>query len=125
MSSGSGTRALSAGRRDDRGSSAASPTSRQNLGLTDLDGVVMANSLHFLRDKARVLARVRGMLRRGSPLLLVEYDSDRGNTWVPHPLSFDTWRSLAVANGFDEPKLLDSQPSRFMGRIYSASATKT
>ena len=96
----------------------------KDLGLSALDGIVMANSLHFLRDKAPVLARVRGMLKNDAPLLLVEYDADRGNPWVPYPISFETWRTLATASGFTEPRLLDSEPSRFMNRIYSAAATR-
>jgi hypothetical protein len=84
----------------------------------------MANSLHFTKDKAPVLARARAMLKSGAPLLLVEYDADRGNPWVPYPISFESWRALALANGFSEPRLLDSEPSRFMNRIYSAVATK-
>lgn len=95
-----------------------------DLGLSELDGVVMANSLHFTRDQAGVLARVRGMLKEGAPLLLVEYDADRGNAWVPYPLSFETWRGVAIANGFSEPELLDSEPSRFLRRIYSSRATR-
>jgi SAM-dependent methyltransferase len=90
------------------------------IDLPELDGIVMANSLHFVRDKAPVLELVRGYLRPGGRLVLVEYGADRGNPWVPYPLSFATWSMVAAAAGFRDTRLLASVPSRFLGSIYSA-----
>jgi len=90
------------------------------IDLSSLDGIVMANSLHFVNDKAPVLALVHRMLKPSGRVLLVEYDADKGNHWVPHPLSFETWRALADAKGFSGTRRLASVPSRFLGRIYCA-----
>lgn len=94
------------------------------LGVPDgpFDGVLAANSLHFVADRRPTLAAIRRSLRSGGRLIVVEYDADRGNPWVPHPFSFDTWRSEAAAAGFDRVELLHRVPSRFLGAIYGAVA---
>jgi ubiquinone/menaquinone biosynthesis C-methylase UbiE len=95
----------------------------QPLDLPPLAGVVMANSLHFQRQKDLVIQQVRGYLRPEGHFLLVEYDTDQGNPWVPHPVSYRTWEVLAHRNGFAYTTLLATRPSRFLGQIYSALST--
>jgi SAM-dependent methyltransferase len=90
------------------------------LDLPPLDGVVMANSLHFQRHKEPVLQQVRALLKPGGRLVLVEYNADKGNIWVPYPLSYPTWQTLSLVQGFAGTTLLATISSRFLREIYSA-----
>ncbi len=94
------------------------------LDLPLLDGLIMANSLHFHRRKDPLLRQLTGYLRSGGRLILVEYDVDRGNMWVPHPISFVTWQKIAGQIGLQDTQLLETRPSRFLGGIYSALSFK-
>jgi ubiquinone/menaquinone biosynthesis C-methylase UbiE len=96
----------------------------RQLPLPPLDGVVMANALHFQRQKDAVVRSIHGYLRPGGRLLLVEYNTDRGNPWVPYPLSYRTWEELARRSGFTETRLLATRPSRFLGEIYAAVSVR-
>ena len=94
------------------------------LDLPKLDGLVAANSLHFV-PQARQVEVIRALatrLRPGGSFVVVEYDADRGNPWVPHPFSRASWERLAVAAGLADVQPLGRVPSRFLGAIYSAVA---
>ncbi|HYX50331.1 MAG TPA: class I SAM-dependent methyltransferase [Ktedonobacteraceae bacterium] len=90
------------------------------LDFPKLDGIVMANSLHYVRHKDPVLQLIRRYLRPGGRFILVEYNTDSGNMWVPYPLTYRTWETLARQNGFTQTQLLSTVPSRYFGEIYSA-----
>ena len=90
------------------------------LQVPSLDGIIMANSLHFQHDKAPVLRLVRRYLKPGGRLIVVEYNVDHGNLWVPYPFSYATWQDLAARAGFIETRRLATRPSRFLDEIYSA-----
>lgn len=59
-----------------------------------------------------------------SVAVLVEYDTDRGNAWVPFPVSFRSWTSLAVEAGFRDTRRIASVRSRFLGSIYSVMSLR-
>lgn len=90
--------------------------------LPPLDGLVIANALHFQRYKAQrqVVELLKRYLRPEGRFILVEYDVDRGNFWVPHPLSYQSWEKLARECGFAHTQLLAKRPSRFLQGIYAA-----
>jgi ubiquinone/menaquinone biosynthesis C-methylase UbiE len=96
------------------------------LALPPLDGLLMANALHFVRreDQAALVRRLAGHLRPGGRFVLVEYDAERGNPWVPHPVSWRRWQRLATDVGLEDVRPIGRVSSRFLGAIHSALGVK-
>jgi SAM-dependent methyltransferase len=96
------------------------------LALPPLDGLAAANSLHYVaRDRqAAVVAALAAHLVAGGRFVVVEYDADRGNPWVPHPFSYPAWERLAAAAGLIDTRRIGRVPSRFLGAIYSAESRR-
>jgi ubiquinone/menaquinone biosynthesis C-methylase UbiE len=92
---------------------------RQPVKLPQLDGLVVANALHFLPKKEPVVKTLHGYLRPGGRFLVVEYDTDRGNRWVPYPFSHERWLNLGARCGLERCQVLAFAPSSFLGRFYS------
>jgi len=92
------------------------------LELPPLDGVLLANALHFVPypEQARALGHIARRLEGGGPMVIVEYERSVANPYVPFPVTFDALATLAKDAGLGSPQLLATHPSRYQGSIYSA-----
>lgn len=90
------------------------------LDLPLLNGILMANSLHYVKDKLSLLGRLRGSMVKDGSFILVEYDMDVSNTWVPYPLLYSTAISLFKQVGFKSFEKIAERQSIFnRAKIYS------
>jgi ubiquinone/menaquinone biosynthesis C-methylase UbiE len=94
------------------------------LELPHLDGIVMANSLHFQPHPLRAVRQAYSYLERGGRFILVEYNLQLGKYPVPYPVPLDAWVDIARQTGFVSTQLLRTRPSSTMGEIYSACSVK-
>lgn len=90
-----------------------------------LDGILLANALHYVAEPGAALARMVGLLRNNGRVVLVEYDRRRGNRWVPYPIAVEDLPRLARAAGVTDFTVTASRPSAYQGIMYVAFAVKS
>ena len=89
-----------------------------------LDGLLVANALHFVRDADVALARLAPLVRPGGRVVIVEYDRRAASRWVPYPISSERLPAIAASAGLSTPTITATRPSAFGGMIYVAAADR-
>jgi hypothetical protein len=91
------------------------------LPVTGADGILMANSLHYILDKTAFIKKIENNLQKDACFLIVEYDSDQANPWVPYPVSFSSLKYIFENSGYHSIKKLHEQSSIYnRAGMYSA-----
>ena len=86
-----------------------------------VDGVVMANALHYSDNHEATLRNVISHIKPGGALILVEYEAKHANRWVPYPIDLDGFTELCSKLGLKLPVELHRVQSAFgHDHIYSA-----
>jgi len=89
-----------------------------------LDGMLFANSLHYVPDAGAVLKRLVTMVKPGGRVVMVEYDRRSANPWVPYPIGSDRWPDLAATTGLVNPRVTARRESMYAGELYVAAAER-
>jgi SAM-dependent methyltransferase len=94
--------------------------------FTNLDGILLANSLHYVEDQATFIRACEPRMRSSRRFLIVEYDTDESSRWVPYPVSQGRLTALFTDAGYSSIRLLRSRPSVYRrAALYAALVTNS
>jgi SAM-dependent methyltransferase len=94
----------------------------RHLQLPQLDGILLANALHFVadEDQAPLLTRIPRLLSPDGVLLVVEYDNRPRSRWVPYPVSLARLGFIAETAAIGPIEEVGRIGSAFGGTMYAA-----
>jgi hypothetical protein len=84
----------------------------------------MANSFHYVRHKNAFIEKCFSLFESDSYFVIVEYDNNKANPWVPYPIDFNSLEDFFFSYGYNVKKLHE-RPSRYRGKMYAALICKT
>lgn len=98
---------------------------KDELQLEELDGMLIANALHYVADKAALITRLEPMFSAEPRFIIIEYDTDRRNSWVPYPIPFEKLKLLFTLLGYQSVLKINERPSAYRsGNMYCALVQK-
>lgn len=94
------------------------------LSLPALDGFILANAFHFIRDdqKGLVLVELSRLLKPEGQIIIIEYNTSRSNYAVPYPLPENEFLRLADLINLQNARIMARVPSSFLGELYAGRA---
>jgi len=79
-----------------------------------LDGIVMANTLHYAEHPLSVLDNILKLLKPGGLFVLIEYELSKPlRPWIPYPIPFQAFEKLAEATQLSQVIELARIPSSY------------
>ena len=70
-----------------------------NFEPSSLSGILIANALHYVKDQKAFIKRLDTFLVQDASWIIVEYDTEASNRWVPYPVSFNRLKELFIGYG--------------------------
>lgn len=98
---------------------------KENTGISNYDGILLANSIHYIRDKSALLLQLKDRLKPSGRFIIIEYDTNRSNQWVPYPISYTELEKLCVTISLGSIQKIASHSSRYQSQGMYAALIQT
>lgn len=92
--------------------------------LPGFDGILMANSLHYVENKMPFIQSLNHKIKEGGQLIIIEYDTTESNPWIPFPITMHELEELCMEAGFVSLMKTGERPSRYGHKSMYACAIR-